>query len=96
MRGTAGWMFTTWLSLVALQALSSRAAPGRVGQLFKDADALLARVLDPTVPAIPDLAAAKAAAAGAPPAPSSTTGAPSDPTTTTPRLPLFAGSARAV
>ena len=54
MKSTATWMFTTWLALIALQAVVSRGGSGRISSLFADADALLNRALDPTVPAIPD------------------------------------------
>jgi hypothetical protein len=46
--------FTTWLALTGLQALATRGASGRVAGLFKDVDSILVRVLDPTIPAIPD------------------------------------------
>lgn len=53
-RGLAG-AFTTWLALVALQTLAtSKSAPSRIRELFQDANAVIERVLDPTVPAIPD------------------------------------------
>lgn len=48
------WAITTALSLIALQALVTNGASGRVGQFFADANRLLERALDPTVPAIPD------------------------------------------
>lgn len=55
------WTFSTVLALVAFQTLVSRAGSGRVGQFFTDANHLLERALDPTVPAIPDRSGAKAA-----------------------------------
>lgn len=48
-------MFSAWLGLIALQALTSPSAPTRVSQLFSGAAAFLNRALDPTVPLIPDL-----------------------------------------
>lgn len=54
------WAFSTVLGLVAFQTLVSRAGSGRVGQFFTDANHLLERALDPTVPAIPDRAPGKA------------------------------------
>lgn len=54
MKGTLGWMFTTWLALIALQTLSTPGASGRVASLFGDIDSLVQRALDPNVPAIPD------------------------------------------
>lgn len=50
-----GSLFTTWLALIALQALATKGASGRVGEFFADIDRLLERALDPTVPAVPDL-----------------------------------------
>lgn len=76
MNGTFGWMFTTWLSLIALQALTSPGAPARVSQAFAGANHLLERALDPTVPAIPD----RSASGTSQPA----TAVPSVATTTTP------------
>lgn len=55
MRSTVGWMFGAWLGLIALQALSSPSAPGRVSQLFSGAQQFIDRALNPTVPLIPDL-----------------------------------------
>jgi len=54
MKSTATWMFTTWLALIALQAVVSKAGSGRIGSLFADANNVLNRALDPNVPAIPD------------------------------------------
>lgn len=73
MRGTAGWMFTTFLVLVGLQALTNRSAPGRVASLFSDVNNLLNRALDPTIPAIPDRSATSSTPAAAAPAPTATT-----------------------
>lgn len=50
-----GSLFTTWLGLIALQALVSRGGSGRVAEFFTDVNNILERALDPTVPAIPDL-----------------------------------------
>ena len=55
MRSTLTWMFTTWLALIALQAMTSKSAPKRVSSAFSDVNQLVERLLDPTVPAIPDL-----------------------------------------
>lgn len=87
MKSTLTWAFTTWLGLVALQAVVSRGGSGRISQAFSDLDALLERVLDPTVAAIPDRRA------GATTRPVTTTDTD---TTTIPRLPAAAGTARAV
>lgn len=55
MKSTASWLFTTWLALIALQALTTPSAPARVRSALSGADQFLKRALDPTVPAIPDL-----------------------------------------
>lgn len=52
---TLRWVFGAWLGLIALQALTSPSAPDRVAQAFSGAQGLIERLLDPTVPAIPDL-----------------------------------------
>lgn len=52
---TLRWVFGAWLGLVALQALTSPSAPARVAQAFAGAQELVERLLDPNVPAIPDL-----------------------------------------
>jgi hypothetical protein len=52
LRGAAG----AWLGLIALQAVVSRGGTGVVGGLLSDVDGLVQRVLDPSVPAIPDRA----------------------------------------
>lgn len=90
MRSTLTWAFTTWLGLVALQAVVSRGGSGRISQAFGDLDALLERVLDPTVPAIPDRRT------GSSPWAATRPGSPDPDTTTIPRLPALAGTARAV
>lgn len=77
-----GALFTTWLALIALQALGTKGAGGRVGEFFADADRLLERALDPTVPAIPDLRTT----AKAPKAPKTAATAPDTTPDTTPRL----------
>lgn len=56
MKGWVAWAFTTALGLVTLQALATREAPGRIGDLLTDANRIVQRVLDPDVAAIPDLA----------------------------------------
>lgn len=53
-RGLAATIFATWLGLVALQALASKSAPGRIQSLAADVSGFVERALDPTVPAIPD------------------------------------------
>jgi hypothetical protein len=53
--GGLGWAFSAWLSLIALQALTSPSAPTRVSGLFSGAQVFVDRALNPTVPAIPDL-----------------------------------------
>jgi hypothetical protein len=55
------WAFTTWLALIALQAVATRGGSGRIAQAFTDVDQLLTRALDPNVPAIPDRRTATAA-----------------------------------
>lgn len=52
---TLGWMFGAWLGLVALQALTSPSAPARVQAAFSDVEGLVTKLVDPNVPAIPDL-----------------------------------------
>ena len=88
MKGTLGWMFTTWLALIALQTLSTQGASGRVSSLFADVNSLVQRALDPNVPAIPDrtnpTASAPAVATPTPPA----TQAPYAPGMA-PRLPFY-------
>lgn len=85
MRGTLAWAFTTWLTLVGLQALATRGAAGRVGELFTSADKVLERLLDPTVPAIPDLRPG----AAKPSSSSDTSTRPTVVLPTTPRLPVI-------
>ena len=80
MRGALAGAFSAWLGLIALQALASTGGSGRVAEAFTDADRLIKRLLDPTVPAIPDL---RTASAGSP-APAAGPG----PMTTIPRLPI--------
>lgn len=53
-RGTARGIASGFLGLVALQALSTRGGSGRVAEAFGDIAGLVARVMDPDVPAIPD------------------------------------------
>lgn len=53
--GTARAAASAVLGLVALQAVGSRGGSGRIAELFNDANTILERVLDPAVPAIPDL-----------------------------------------
>lgn len=92
MKSTATWMVSTWLGLIALQAVVSRGGSGRVAQAFADLDTLLERVLDPTVPAIPDRRAGATSSAVRSAATTTTTTTD----TTIPRLPAVPGSTRAV
>ncbi|WP_154793299.1 hypothetical protein [Occultella kanbiaonis] len=55
MRGLLSTLFVTWLGLIALQTLSGSGASGRVAEAFRDANTIIEKALDPTVPAIPDL-----------------------------------------
>jgi hypothetical protein len=57
MAGTARSMAATVLGLVALQTIGTAGGSGRVVDLLNDANALVDRLLDPNVPAIPNLAA---------------------------------------
>lgn len=50
LRGAA----TAALGLIALQALVSKGGTGRVATLLDDVNGLVERMLDPSVPAIPD------------------------------------------
>lgn len=54
MRGTLTGLVTAWLGLIALQAIGTQGGSGRVAQFFTDTNTVIRRVLDPTVPAIPD------------------------------------------
>lgn len=54
MKSGLSWAFTTWLALIALQAIGTRGGSGRIASAFADLDQLLTRALDPNVPAIPD------------------------------------------
>lgn len=92
MKGTLGWMFTTWLALIALQTLSTTGASGRVASLFTDVNSLVQRALDPTVPAIPDRRTTTTTAAAATPTPATVTAAPGMPAASAPfqsRFPLL-------
>lgn len=61
--GTARAAATACLGLIALQAVSTDGGSGRISQLLADANGILQRVLDPTVPAIPDRNSVAAGAA---------------------------------
>lgn len=52
--GTARAAATACLGLIALQAAGTRGGAGRIASLLADANSMVARVLDPNVPAIPD------------------------------------------
>lgn len=56
MAGTMRAAAVSVLGLVALQAVGSAGGSGRISGLFNDVSTMLDRLLDPTVPAIPDLA----------------------------------------
>jgi hypothetical protein len=53
--GTARSAATACLGLIALQAASTRGGSGRIAELLHDANTMVTRLLDPKVPAIPDL-----------------------------------------
>jgi hypothetical protein len=78
-KGTLGWMFTTWLALIALQTLSTTGASGRVASLFTDVNSVVQRALDPAVPAIPDRRTTTTTVTGATPSPAVVTAAPGKP-----------------
>lgn len=61
MKHTARGVVTAWLALIALQAVSTKGSSGRIASLMTDVNRLVARVLDPNVPAIPDLSGGTAA-----------------------------------
>jgi hypothetical protein len=54
-----------WLGLITLQAVGTKSGSGRVAELATDTTRLLARILDPDVPAIPDRRPGAAAATAA-------------------------------
>lgn len=54
MKSGLTWAFTTWLSLIALQALATRGSAGRVGSALSDINSIIERLLDADVAAIPD------------------------------------------
>lgn len=87
MKGWVAWAFTTALGLVTLQALATRDAPGRIGDLLTDANKIVQRVLDPDVAAIPDLSASRATSTSTTTGPGQTLGTPTT-KTKTPRLPV--------
>lgn len=53
-RGALRGAMSAALGLIALQAVSSKKGSGRISGLLTDVNGLVLRVLDPTVPAIPD------------------------------------------
>lgn len=53
--GTVRYAAGACLGLIALQAAGSRGGSGRIASLLDDANTIVARALDPKVPAIPDL-----------------------------------------
>lgn len=65
MRGTLAGAFSACLGLIVLHAVASSGGSGRIREAFRDVNTLLEHVLDPTVPAIPDLRAGQSAAAAA-------------------------------
>jgi hypothetical protein len=52
-RGTLRGVLTAWLGLIALYTVGN-AGSGRVAEAFDDVAGLIERVLDPTVPGVPD------------------------------------------
>jgi hypothetical protein len=54
--GTVRATAAACLGLIALQAVGTRGGSSRIAQLLGDANALVQRALDPSIPAIPDLA----------------------------------------
>jgi hypothetical protein len=87
MRSALASAFTMWLVLVALDTLATRGAAGRVSQFATDVDHVLARLLDPTVAAIPDHRASASDTAGIAGGITAAAGLAA----TTPRLPLPSG-----
>jgi hypothetical protein len=61
-RGGLQGAATAWLTLIVLQGLVSRGGSGRVAGLINEVNRLVVRVLDPTVPAIPDHSVSSAGA----------------------------------
>lgn len=57
MRGALKGAGAAWLGLIALQAVSTDGATGRIRGAFAVLQGIVARALDPTLPAIPDLRA---------------------------------------
>lgn len=53
--GTARAAASACLGLIALQAAGTSGGSGRIRQLLGDANTMVSRLLDPNVPAIPDL-----------------------------------------
>lgn len=58
-------LFTGWLGLIFLHALSGKGASGRVGEFLNDVNSVVERVLDADVAAIPDLRAGASTTNGA-------------------------------
>jgi hypothetical protein len=92
-RGAVRGAMGAWLGLVALQALTSEGGSGKAAGLIDFLSSVVDRALDPTVPAIPDLAGASSGPAADPGNPMAT-GAPRSPgTVPNPSLPSLPRSA---
>ena len=61
-RGALRGALAAWLGLIALHAVGTAGGSGRIAEAFGDVNRLVERVLDPSVPAIPDRRAAAAPA----------------------------------
>jgi hypothetical protein len=72
MRGALRGAVAAWLGLIALHTVGTTGGSSRIAEAFADLNSIVTRVIDPTVPAIPDRRTAGAAPAAAPPP----TGAP--------------------
>lgn len=76
-RGALRGALTAWLGLTALYAVgSSKAATGRLAELAAGITNTIDRLLDPNIPAIPDLRAGESWGGGG--APVGTFGTPGD------------------
>ena len=53
--GVLRGVVVSWLGLIALHAVGTTGGAGRVAQLLNDVNSTVGRLLDPSVPAIPDL-----------------------------------------
>jgi hypothetical protein len=64
--GSVRGVFAGFLGLVALHAVGSRGGSGRIAEAFGDVAGVIERVLNPTVPAIPDKRSGAASATNGP------------------------------